>query len=576
MTIHTLLEPGADPLHDAPAPVVGVARTVPAALPAALAAASAALAACGGGGEAAHATAPVAPAPPPAAATPTDAQASRFLGQASLGATRAQITRVKAIGYESWLEEQFATPADTSRWDWLVSKGYDGADFRGSQGGFDPAAWRKLIAAPDTLRQRVTLALSEIVVVGIDSLTTAWKQFAAAHWLDLLEQHAFGNLRTLIGAVSTHPAMGVYLTFRGNAKANTTTGSLPDENYARELMQLFLIGLQELQPDGTLRLVNGEPIETYVQDDITGLARVFTGWDFDFAGGTNQTPDFLKRPMTQVPNRYETGEKSFLGLTIPAGTTADESMRLALDHLYAHPNVGPFWSRQLIQRLVTSNPSPAYVQRVAQVFADDGSGQRGNLKAVVKAILLDAEARGEAALSSPQAGKLREPVLRFVGWARAFGATSASDAWEIGNTSDASTRLGQSPLRSPSVFNFFRPGYVPPNSGVATAGLVAPEFQITHESSVVGYLNWMQGSISNGRGDVRADYSALLQLATDPVVLVAEVDLLLAAAQLSAATRKTISDAINTMASTTDANRLARVHAAVLMVMAAPEYLVQK
>ncbi len=534
---------------------------------------SATLAACGGGGG--DAGSPPAPPPPPPV-TISDNQASRFLAQASLGATRTQIARVQALGYSGWLDEQMALPTDTTRWDWLVLKGFDAVDNRNNQTGFDPVAWRKLINSPDTLRQRVTLALSEIIVVGIDGLSSAWRQFAAAQWLDLLESQAFGNLRSLLGAVSSNLTMGYYLTFRGNAKANTTSGSMPDENYARELMQLFMIGLQELNDDGTPRLVGGQPKETYTQEDIAGLARVFTGWDMDLAGGNTQTPDYHKRPMIQVASRYETGAKSFLGLSIPAGTTAQAAMTQALDHLFAHANVGPFWSRQLIQRLVTSNPSAAYVKRVAQVFANDGSGQRGNLRAVIRAILLDDEARSDAALSNPQAGKLREPLLRLTGWARAFGATSPSDAWAIGNTSDAGTRLGQSPLRSPSVFNFFRPGYVPPNSGIGRAGLVAPEFQITHESSVVGYLNYMQTTLSSGRGDVKADYSALLPRADDAVALVAELDLLMAAGQLSVATRKTISDAVATMASGTDANRLLRIQAALLMVMAAPEYLIQK
>ena len=534
--------------------------------------AMATLAACGGGGGGET----PAPAPPPAPVSPTDAQASRFLAQASMGATRAQIERVKTLGYAGWLDEQMALARDPSRWDWLIAKGFDAIDNRNNQTGFDPSSWRKLIASPDTLRQRVTLALSEIIVVGIDGITSAWRQFAAAQWLDMLEAHAFGNLRTLLGAVSSNLSMGYYLTFRGNAKANTTTGSMPDENYARELMQLFTIGLQELEEDGTPRLVNGQPRETYSQDDIAGLARVFTGWDMDLAGGNTQTPDYHRRPMIQVASRHETGAKSFLGLTIPAGTAAADALKQALDHLFAHPNIGPFWSRQLIQRLVSSNPSPAYVRRVAQVFANDGSGQRGNLGAVLKAVLLDSEARSDVALSSAQAGKLREPILRFTGWARAFGATSPSDAWAIGNTTDAGTRLGQSPLRSASVFNFFRPGYVPPNSAIGRAALVAPEFQITHESSVVGYLNYMQTTIASGRGDVRADYAPLLPLSTDAAALVAEVDLLLAAGQLSSATRQTISAAINGMPSITEANRLARIHACILLVMAAPEYLILK
>jgi uncharacterized protein (DUF1800 family) len=532
------------------------------------------LAACGGGGEAA---AP-ASAPPPVAAdpNPTDAQASRFLGQVSMGATRSLIDEVKRQGYRAWLDAQIALPREQTRWDWLMARGYDAIENRPTQTGFDPVAWRKLLAGGDTVRQRMTFALSQILVISIDGLTNAWRQFAAVHWLDTLEEHAFGNLRTLLGVASRSLAMGAYLTFRGNAKANATNGSSPDENYARELMQLFMIGLQELNEDGSLKLVDGQPQETYTQADITGLARVFTGWDADLTAGDTQTPPYHRRPMLQVDSRYETGAKTFMGLTIPAGTDAVTALNQALDHLYAHPNVPPFWSRQLIQRLVTSNPSPAYVRRVARVFANDGNGQRGILAAVLRAIVLDDEARGSAGLTDARSGKLREPVLRFAGWARAFQVQSPSDAWAIGNTSDSATRLGQSPLRSPSVFNFFRPGYVPPNSAIGQAGLVAPEFQITHESSVVGYLNFMQGVITNGRGDVRADYSALLPLADDPTALVAEIDLLLAASQLSAATRKTIADAVTTLATGTATARAARVQAATLMVMACPEYLVQK
>jgi uncharacterized protein (DUF1800 family) len=538
------------------------------------AAAAAALAACGGGGG----DLPVTPPPPPPAPI-TDTQAARFLAQAAMGVTRADIARVKAQGYAGWLDEQFVLPDSGTRWDWLLAKGFNDIGNKNGTAGFDPTAWRKLISAPDTLRQRVTLALSEILVVGIDGLVNGggWRAFGAAAWLDLLEAQAFGNLRTLLGQVSTSVPMGLYLTFKGNAKANTTVGSSPDENYARELMQLFTIGLVRLADDGAPLLVGGQPQDTYGQDDISGLARVFTGWDIDLAGGTTNTPDYQKRPMAQVASRYETGAKAFLGLTIPANTPAQSALDQALDQLYAHPNVGPFWSRQLIQRLVTSNPSPAYVRRIAQVFANDGRGQRGNLRAVVRAILLDDEARGDAALSDPKAGKLREPILRFTAWARAFHAASAADAWAIGNTSDPATRLGQSPLRSPSVFNFFRPGYVPPNSAIADAALVAPEFQLTNESSVVGYINTMQRAVAGqGIGDVRADYTPLLPLADDAQALVAELNLLLAAGQLAAGTRGTIAGAVATMASGTDTARTARIHAALTLVLAAPEFLVLK
>ena len=547
---------------------------------------AASLAACGGGGAAdggapspSPAPAPVpAPAPPPPSITAADA--SRFLAQASLGATRAQIARVQVVGYAGWLDEQMALAPSTTRVDWLVAQGYDalgpGNSYRNGQIGFDPSQWRKLVASPDTLRQRVTLALSEIIVVSMLGLSGGWRQFGGAAFLDLLEANAFGNYRSLLQAVSTHPTMGQYLTFRGNVKFNPATGALPDENYARELMQLFSIGLLQLKLDGTPLLVAGKVQETYGLDDITGLARVFTGWDFDTSVTGTTTPDFRRRPMVQTASKHETGASTFLGQTVPAGLSGAAALTAALDIIFAHPNVAPFISRQLIQRLVTSNPSPAYVQRVATVFVNDSSGVKGNLRAVVKAILLDDEARSASNAAQPGFGKLREPLLRFVAWARAFNATSPSDAWAIGDQSDPATRLGQSSLRSPSVFNFFRPGYVPPNSAIASAALVAPEFQITNESSVAGYINTMQAAISTGIGDVKADYSSLLPLADDAKALLDELNAVLAAGQLSAATLLTMRTALDGMPKGTASAQNNRVYAALVLVLAAPEFLVAK
>ena len=537
-----------------------------------LAALSAAVAACGGGG---GDSAPVPPPPPPPAGI-SATQASRFLAQASMGATKAEIARVQSLGYTAWLDEQFALPQQGTRWDWLVTKGFNADTNKNGEAGFDSSAWRKLIASPDTLRQRVTLALSEIVVTAIDGLVGGggWKAFSAAAWLDMLEANAFGNYRTLLQDVSRSSAMGLFLTFRGNVKADAVKGTLPDENYAREVMQLFTIGLQKLNADGSPLLAGGQPQDTYGQDDIGGLARVFTGWDFDLAGSTTATPDYHRRPMIQVASRHENGTKAFLGTTIAAGTDGTTSLSLALDALFAHANVASFIGRQLIQRLVTSNPSPAYVARVAAAFANDGSGTRGNLRAVLKAILLDDEARAVSA--APGGGRLREPMLRFLAWARAFNANSASDAWAIGNTTDPGTRLGQSPLRSPSVFNFFRPGYVPPNSAIGSAGLVAPEFQITNESSVVGYVNYMQRAVSSGIGDVIADHTSLLLLADSAQVLLDELNLVLAAGQIGASNFATMKGALDSMASGTDAARRNRVQAALVLVLAAPEFLVLK
>ena len=523
--------------------------------------------ACGGGSSGSGGTSPTMP----------DAEASRFLAQASMGASRAQIDHVKAIGLAAWLDEQFAMPQQGTRWDWLVANGFNDPANVNSQAGFDATAWRKLLSSPDTLRQRVTLALSEILVVGIDGLVNGggWRAFSAAAYLDLLEANAFGTLRNLLDQVSHSVPMGLYLTYRNNPKANAAKGTSPDENYARELMQLFTIGLLQLNDDGTPQ---APAVETYGQSDITGLARVFTGWNWDLAGGDTSTPEYQRRPMIQMPANHELGTKTFLGVTIPAGTAGEDSLRLALDAIYAHPNVGPFWSRQLIQRLVTSNPSPAYVKRVAAVFADDGAGVRGNLQAVIRAILLDDEARNASGLTSTTAGKLREPIVRLAGWARAFGASSASGAWAVPNTSDPGTRLAQSPLRSASVFNFFRPGYVPPNSAIGNAGLEAPEFQITNESSTVAYVNFMQRVVANGAalGDVKADYTSLLPLADDANALLTELNVVLAAGQISDASLSAMRAAVASMPSGTDSTRNSRIYAALTLVFAAPEYLVLK
>jgi len=536
---------------------------------AALSVAVAALAGCGGGGDAAPAPSP-SPAPAPPAAI-SSAQAARFLAQATLAPSDESIAAVQTLGYDGWLTQEFARVPSASNWDWLVAHGYDvDPNSRDLAVGFDNTTWHRLISAPDSLRQRVALALSEFFVVALGGVALPFRQFALAAWWDMLADNAFGNYRALLEAVSLNAAMGVYLATHGNQKEDAATGRLPDENYAREVLQLFSIGLVELEADGTTKLANGQPIETYDQDTITNLARVFTGWHVD--GTRNDTvPELVRRPMVCEAAYHSTLAASFLGATVPANTDGPTALRIALDAIAAHPNVGPFFGRQLIQRLVTSNPSPAYVARVAAAFADNGAGVRGDLKAVIRAVLLDDEARGDAGLASDRFGKLREPMLRFIQWARVFKVRSVSGGWNLGDLSDASTRLGQSPLRSSSVFNFFRPGYVPPNTAIATASLVAPELQITHETSVAGYLNFMQAAVAGGIPDLQPDYTAELALVNDVTALVDRVDLLLSANQLSSATKTTIRDAVASIAAGSS-----RVHAAVLLVLASPEYLVQK
>ena len=507
----------------------------------------------------------------------SDTQASRFLAQATLGVTDADIQAVRSMGFEAWLNQEFARPISTSNWAFLVANGLDvDPDARNVAKFVDEQIWQRLLSAPDSLRQRVALALSEIFVVGFDGLSGPYKQFQLAAWWDILADNALGNYRTLLEAVTLNPAMGGYLNTAGNRKEDVALGRVPDENYAREVMQLFSIGVDMLNLDGTPKLASdGEPIDSYTQDTVTNLARVFTGWNRDTRVGV-ATPEYQRAPMTLTAAQHSTLAASFLGVTIPANTPGATALTTALDTLANHPNVGPFIGRQLIQRLTTSNPSPAYVARVATAFNNNGQGVRGDFKAVVRAVLLDDEARDDIRLADPAYGKLREPLLRFIQWARSFKARSVSGDWKGGNTSDPGRSLGQSPLRSPSVFNFFRPGYVPAGSAIAAAGLAAPEFQLANESSVAGYLNVMQTITASGHADIKPDYSAEFALATDAVALLARIERLLCADQLQPATRSTIVSAINSIAATTDVGKNNRVYTAVLLVIASLDFLVQK
>ena len=505
--------------------------------------------------------------------------ASRFLHQATLGFTRDQLNAFSAGTVAQWLDAQMGLPIVQSYSAMMHAMGFDDAANINSSAGMDNVIWRKLITSTDALRQRVVLMLSELCVLSVLGIPSQWRQFSVAHYLDILEQNAFGNYRTLLEQITLSPAMGYYLTYKGNIKTNPVTGSEPDENYARELMQLFTIGLIKLNNDGTPQLSGGQPIETYTQADVSGLARVFTGWDLDTSGLTSPYPPALmERPMVQVSSRYETGAKTFLGVTVPSGTSATQSLKIALDTVFNHPNLPPFLAKQMIQRLVCSNPSPSYVNRVANAFINNGASVRGDMKAVIKAILMDPEARDMSLITqSPFVGKIREPIVRLLNWARAFGAQSSTNVWAVGDLSSTSTALGQSPLRSATVFNFFRPGYVPPNTALAQAGLLAPELQIVDETSVASYINFMQRVISSsGIGDVKVDYSALVAIAKDSTALLNELNTLLCAQELSSDVLLTMKSALDTISVTTSAGVLNRVYAALTLVMACPQYIVLK
>ncbi|HSV61439.1 MAG TPA: DUF1800 domain-containing protein [Variovorax sp.] len=551
--------------------------------------ASALLAACGGGGGGSDATA----GPPPAGngslaplastataagyvypSAKTDAEAARFLLQSQAFATDADLAAVRSQGYLPWLAAQFDAPAAQTGWSWVNSKPSSGTD----SATFDHMIWAQLMASPDGLRKRLALALSEIFVVSGTDIGSSWPHHMMAQYWDTLVAGVTGSFRSLLEAITLNPAMGYYLNTKGNQKENAQ-GRQPDENYAREVMQLMTIGLYQLDAKGNVKLAaDASKLDSYSQDDVTNLARVFTGYDLDTAAADGN--GWTTRPMALNPARHSTLAASFLGVTVPASTEGKAALKTALDTLANHPNVGPFIGRQLIQRLVSSNPSPDYVGRVAAVFENNGAGVRGDMKSVFAAVLLDNEARSPAGLADPNFGRLREPMLRLAQWARTFGATSTLGSWRVDDTSSP-TRLGQSPLRSPSVFNFFRPGYVPPSTAIASQGLVAPEFQIVNETSVGAYLNYMQGVLPigfNGK-DVMAAYAAEKALVLDPAALVARLNLMLCGNQLHEASLKLIVNALGTPALTaasSDALKLNRVCAAVLLVMASSEYLVQK
>ena len=539
--------------------------------------------------------------PPPPLTTPpvgqtvtfTRQQASRFLGRATFGPNMAAIDALAASDSDAWFTAQFSKPQTLHRKyiDGMLAAQAAGGQRVGFTGVYE-TFWQQGIRGDDQLRQRMAFALSEIFVISMQNDAVQPQVRGVASYYDMLGQRAFGNFRDLLEGVALHPMMGLYLSHLRNQKESATR--TPDENFAREVMQLFSIGLYQLNADGSLKLSGGKPIETYTHDDVAGLARVFTGWSWAgpdqsstrFYGGTPD-PDRDWQPMQNYAAFHSSGEKRFLGKSISGATSGQADLKVALDTLFNHPNAGPFFGRQLIQRLVSSNPSPAYIGRVAAAFANNGSGVRGDMQAVIRAVLLDPEALAPAG-TTLRTGKLREPLLRLANWMRAFDVKPASGPYSIYYLDDPLSGLGQSPLNPSSVFSFFRPSYVPPNSALASAGLVAPELQITAEPSVTGYLNFMQEAVNSGVGEARVvkpDYTRELALAANPGALLDRIDLLLTHGSMPTRLRGQITTAVNgiaipaatasnaTQVATAQANR---VKLAIFLTMASPAYLVQK
>jgi uncharacterized protein (DUF1800 family) len=565
-----------------------------------LAAALAVAASCGGGGgggSGGGGPIGVSPPPPPPIVRLSTAETGRFLTQATFGPLSTEIEALRDSSFPAWISAQQSQAVGSSALtymdDRLVALRAANPQANLNATHFYEYFWRETATAPDQLRQRVKFALSQMFVVSFAD--PAVDPRGMASYYDMLGKNAFGNYRTLLEEVSLHPMMGVYLTHLGNIKEDPATGRTPDENYAREVMQLMSLGVFSLNNDGTVKKdAAGNNQISYTPTDISELAKVFTGFSWYNVTPTNNTFSGSGRnnasyvtPMIAYSNFHSTASKSFLGVTIPASATVDASgdLKIALDTIFNHPNVGPFFAKHMIQRLVTSNPSPAYVDRVATVFNNNGAGVRGDIGAVVRAVLLDAEARNMTAGTDPNYGKIREPIVRLGNFMRTFGATSVSGNWTVGSTS-GSTSYGQSPLAAPSVFNFYRPGYSPPNTKIGNAGLVAPEMQIVDEVTIAGYANTLQTTINSGIGsgnDVRGNFTAEIAVASDTTALVERMNSLLLYGSMSAGLRQSITDSVNaitvpaatgTNQATIDTALLNRTKLAIYLTMVSPDYLI--
>jgi uncharacterized protein (DUF1800 family) len=569
---------------------------------------------------------------------PNQNAASRFLAQATLGKNLSSIQNVATVGIESWVNTQLNLPNSFSIKNYVQgihqnivdsllrdapNGGYTLANTNVSDWHFDVAWFQGSMTSPDVLRWRVGLALSEIFVTSRNS-SFRYNPYALGSYYDMLMKNAFGNYRTLLEDITYHPAMGDYLTYVNNHATDIADGRqvYPDENYAREIMQLFSIGLYKLNIDGTEQKdANNKSIPTYDNNDIAGLAKVFTGlsWgdaryfkddDKDLWSYTIRMKFFPKDSSEarwntynpRIVNAHEPGGKSFLGQTIPNRNVllGEQDIQDALNVIYNHPNVGPFLARRLIQRLVSSNPSPAYIGRVATVFNNNGSGVRGDLKAVVKAILLDQEARdNNPDESSNYAGMLREPFVRYMNLMRGLPLTTTGGKYR-NILYYVDNYLEQIPLSSNTVFNFFQPDYQP-DGDLKTNGKYAPEFQLLNSQTLTNYFNALNRWLINDESTTywsyfpaekaKADENSHFKLEADYVLtknsrlteLLDKYNLILAHGRLSTASITSIKNAIMAMPYSEDANGVPdeneayrRLRIAIYLIMSSPDYLINR
>lgn len=549
------------------------------------------------------------PAAPPAlnfATLPNAPEAARFLTQATFGPRGDEILALATKGFPTWINEQLALPASSHFAEANADFAANNATGVGSPATGAPntrisaanrqhAWWKLAINAPDQLRQRVAFALSEILVTSDQNSTIANWEDGHTVFYDLLVNGAFGNFRDLLEKVTLSPNMGIYLSSLRNAKATFNAQGVqltqPDENYAREIMQLFTIGLNELQPDGTLKLdPAGQPIPTYTQDTIVQTAKIFTGWGFfqstnpTFRGGGGLSEQYIN-PMMLFPAFHDDTAKTIVGgKVLPAAQGGVKDLKDTLDALFNHPNTGPFICKQLIQRLVTSNPSPGYVYRVAQVFANNGAGVRGDLGAVIRALLLDYEARSNAVINSPSYGKAREPLLRATAILRAFEAASDSGRYTTAGGSNLTNpetintaSLAEAAGRAPTVFNFYEPGYVYPGV-IAAAGLYAPEFKVLTDTTALTIPNYLYNILQATRSatsvGLNFNYNNLLASAKNSQGLVDYMNLVFSTGSMPKAMIDRIVAALNAMpANTSDTDR---VRSAIYLTVTSAEGAVQK
>ncbi|RLD20312.1 MAG: DUF1800 domain-containing protein [Bacteroidetes bacterium] len=530
--------------------------------------------------------------------------ASRFLAQSTLSFNRAMIDQVLDIGPEAWIDTQFALPAsyltdtmiqiyDESKAIWVANGNLpENYTSMPNHVHLDYAWWQVSVRGQDQLRQRVAEALSQIVVVSVNS-DLSGKALGMSSYFDILLEHAFGNYEDLMQDVTLNAGMGVWLTYVNNPATDTVEMTFPDENYARENMQLFTIGLDMLNQDGTPILDNeGDRIPTYDNDDIAQFAKIYTGLgygdridDNDPYWGMGIYNADVSIPLIMYEDYHEPGPKYLLnGYIVPDGQTGLEDISEAITHLIDHPNVGPFIGKQLIQRLVKSNPTPAYVGAVSAAFNDNGQGVRGDMKAVIKAILMHPEARACSWVQHPQQGRLQEPILRKTQFAGLFNpiVPYPDKYWHYSYYDREYTDMH--PLHSGSVFNFYSPDFAP-NGAISDQGLVAPEFGIYNSRTSIGYATQLYRWIDSERLlqmsyyeeslSSPADLSVLLEYAKDPDALIDYLDNILTHGQLTNQTRAVIKSTLSEFGLSIN-DLVSKVSLATYLILLSPDYNIIK